>query len=188
MFDRDDDRECKVCDALIPENQTFCARHYQEALLRFEEESLKYERALDEWESMTPAERARRHAAHDQALLRRYAIILSVAVSITLGVTQHLGALETGVMTLVSALIVGLIRPLYILLGRVGRGLRGGVVYSLITLSVVSIMLWFAHHFPYQTEVLMGSGAACFIFSFWREGVGGHQVCARPIPPVRPSP
>ena len=60
MFDRDDDRECKVCDALIPENQTFCARHYQEALLRFEEESLKYERALDEWESMTPAERARR--------------------------------------------------------------------------------------------------------------------------------
>lgn len=188
MFDREDDYECKICDAPISEKQTYCAKHYQEAVAQYQEQLQKYEHDLAEWELLSPTERLALNVKRDQSLLRRYAMILALTLSLTVGITQNLGPIPAGLLTLGSCLVTWWLRPAYILIGRVARSLKGGAVYAVITLILISALLWFASDFPYPKEVMIGGGVASFIFSFWREAMGGYRSSARPMPPVKPTP
>lgn len=190
MFDREEqgDYECKICSAPVADRHTYCAVHYQEALEKYQDDLRDYDQALAEWESLSEDERLRRNAERDQQYIRSYAVGLILIVCITLGVLTQQSAKVIGGLTAVSASVMWFSRPLYSRFGRLGRGLKRGLLYAVITVSLVWFGFLFTQDFAYQQEALIGVGISCVIFGLWRESLGIYHVTAQPQPPVKPKP
>ena len=190
MFDREEqgDYECKVCSAPVADRHNYCAVHYQEALEKYQDDLQDYDQALAEWKSLSEDERLRRNTEHDQKHIRSYAVVLTLIICITLCVLTQQSAEVTGGLSVASALVMWFTRPLYSRLGRLGRGLKRGLLYTAVTVSLVWFGLLFTQGFTYQQEALMGIGILCVVFGLWRESLGIYHVTAQPQPPVRPKP
>ena len=190
MFDRDDqgEHECKLCSATIDEDHTYCAVHYQAALDQYHADVQQYDQELAEWNALSEDERLLRNSEHDQKQIRKYAIGLCLILTVSLCVFTEQSARFTCITVLGSTLVMWFTRPLYTLLGRIGRGLKKGLTYMVVLVSLLWVGLLFTQHFPYQNEALIGVGIMCVLFGLWRESVGRHHLNAQPQPPVRPKP
>ena len=190
MFDREEygDHECKICSKPIADRRTYCAVHYQEAIEKYQDDLQRYDRASVEWEQLSEDEKVRRNAEYDQQYIRTYAVGLILILTLTLCILIEQTVQTTAIASFISMLMVWLTRPLYAIFGRMGRGLKRGLIYTIVIVSLLWIGFSFIQDFPYQHEALMGSGILCVSFGLWRESMGRYHVTAKPQPPVRPTP
>jgi hypothetical protein len=190
MFDREEqgDSECKICSKLIADHRTYCAVHYQEAIEKYQDDLQSYDRANAEWECLSEDEKKRRNEERDQQYIRTYAVGLILILTLTLCTLTEQNVQTTAIASFISVLVMWLTRPLYVIFGRIGRGLKRGLIYTIVIVSLLWIGLLFTQDFPYPHEALMGSGILCVIFGLWRESMGRYHVTAKPQPPVRPTP
>ena len=190
MFDRGEygDHECKICSKPIADRRTYCAVHYQEAIEKYQDDLQRYDRANAEWKYLSEDEKSRRNEERDQQYIRTHAVGLILILTLTLCALTEQTVQTTAIASFISVLMMWFTRPLYVIFGRIGRGLKRGLTYTIVIVSVLWIGLLLTRDFPYPYEALMGSGVLCVVFGLWRESMGRYHVTAKPHPPVRPTP
>ena len=181
------DHVCKRCSISIPEDRTYCDKHYQLAFERYQRASDAYQESRSRWDAMSNEARERAHQMLDQSQLKRYA--LGVTSLITVG--AHMYWLPRPAVTMTALLITGVIvyrlPALYRPLGRCARGAYKGSKLALGLALLALIIAWSVKGVAISPALIAGSSSVGFMIGWWREGLGVYSPSAEPREPTLPS-
>lgn len=180
------DHVCKRCPITIPEDRTYCDKHYKIEMEKYQRAHAAYQEAQAEWDQLNDDERERAHRDLDQRELTKHAMLGALIILIILHVYFELRPYITAVSALITSGVIYLSPLISRPLGRVARGISRGFKAALIIGAVVTLITMVVESLT-PSITLSSMGMVCGLsLGLWRELRGDFTPDATPREPARP--
>jgi predicted nucleic acid-binding Zn ribbon protein len=185
---------CVRCSAIIPSGRNYCAPHYQEALLEYEEAREIYEISyqnylaeVEEWNEMSVEERNVYHKHAESESLSTISVVAGLSIGALAWFLDD-GQSEWWVYVAITAVITGMLVVLKRFFARLIRGLLAGLMYGLglgVVVFFGLIFLGVADETVYASTTLLF--LAGILWGLWKEIRGAHHSYGGPEAPSEPT-